>query len=654
MTQGRAASDQINVILNSLAGAGVDVSVRENLSSVVWDVALGIYRHVVITGVDGKEVEMQKSLTHIQWRLVGSPTWNNVVSIAEITGPSGPNVVQTGTSTNINGMLKGNGTIISQATKGTDYPDPATTMNKNSNLSDLENKQTAINNLLNAGSAATGNVLTKDVSGNLIMKPAAGGGGGGLTYTFTLNEDIATGKLVNLRADGKIESIGSTKTPGAFPSVSPVIFNSGAVYPNNNAVFDPFNENRFIVCSTNGFFVGIINDNGSITMSGKLSLATSSYDCAIAFDPINRDYIYAVYNNSFSSVYVTYGILNTSNGVVSFAGLSPYSITAKVPEFLCIDVDPFNNGHIVIAYRDQSNGYGMYCELYFKAATNGWSNIGLTAFNSANTKYIFCEFEKYVSGIYFISYVDVNAAAARIRSTYPGGALGSYVNIQNGGVSYCDVSFNPNVQGELLAIYNYAGGTVLRPVHISLVGSTTLGTASSYSLIPWTPGNFVFYQICFDSTNSGNFVVLYKNATTNMLTIQEGSTDGTTVTLGTAYSIGGVGDEYTAMVANPNVPGQLVVAYDTLSNHYPNICLCQRNSSNLNKKTLVGVITEAGNATQSKAVSLLGGVISDFSGLTVNADYYAQTDGTISTTETFGSVYIGRAISATAIQTKKP
>ena len=40
-------------------------------------------------GDDGREVQLQATGTHIQWRYVGDATWNNLVSLATITGPQG-------------------------------------------------------------------------------------------------------------------------------------------------------------------------------------------------------------------------------------------------------------------------------------------------------------------------------------------------------------------------------------------------------------------------------------------------------------------------------------------------------------------------------------------------------------------------------------
>lgn len=40
-------------------------------------------------GADGREVELQKTGTHIQWRYVGDVSWTNLVALTDITGPTG-------------------------------------------------------------------------------------------------------------------------------------------------------------------------------------------------------------------------------------------------------------------------------------------------------------------------------------------------------------------------------------------------------------------------------------------------------------------------------------------------------------------------------------------------------------------------------------
>lgn len=40
-------------------------------------------------GDPGRNVELQRSATHVQWRLVGDTTWNDLIALADITGPAG-------------------------------------------------------------------------------------------------------------------------------------------------------------------------------------------------------------------------------------------------------------------------------------------------------------------------------------------------------------------------------------------------------------------------------------------------------------------------------------------------------------------------------------------------------------------------------------
>ena len=42
------------------------------------------------TGADAREIELQKSSNALQWRHVGENEWNDLISLAEITGPQGP------------------------------------------------------------------------------------------------------------------------------------------------------------------------------------------------------------------------------------------------------------------------------------------------------------------------------------------------------------------------------------------------------------------------------------------------------------------------------------------------------------------------------------------------------------------------------------
>lgn len=72
--------------------------------------------------------------------------------------------------------------------------------------------------------------------------------------------------------------------------------------------------------------------------------------------------------------------------------------------------------------------------------------------------------------------------------------------------------------------------------------------------------------------------------------------------------------------------------------------------TNITATNMIGIADQAIANTASGNISLKGGVATTgVSGLTAGSDYYAQGDGTITTTSTFPAVKLGKAMSSTAI-----
>jgi hypothetical protein len=72
--------------------------------------------------------------------------------------------------------------------------------------------------------------------------------------------------------------------------------------------------------------------------------------------------------------------------------------------------------------------------------------------------------------------------------------------------------------------------------------------------------------------------------------------------------------------------------------------------TNITATNVIGIADQAIANTASGDISLKGGIAtSGVNGLTAGSDYYAQGDGTITTTSTFPAVKLGKAMSSTAI-----
>jgi len=58
-------------------------------------------------GPPGRDVELRKSATHVQWRVAGTTTWNNLIPLADLAGSNGKEVELQATATHIQWRLSG-------------------------------------------------------------------------------------------------------------------------------------------------------------------------------------------------------------------------------------------------------------------------------------------------------------------------------------------------------------------------------------------------------------------------------------------------------------------------------------------------------------------------------------------------------------------
>ena len=79
---GALRSDALNTVIK--AGSGVTITQNTGANTLTLSSASGT------PGADGRNIELQTTGTHIQWRYVGDVNWTNLVALTTITGPQGP------------------------------------------------------------------------------------------------------------------------------------------------------------------------------------------------------------------------------------------------------------------------------------------------------------------------------------------------------------------------------------------------------------------------------------------------------------------------------------------------------------------------------------------------------------------------------------
>lgn len=168
-------------------------------------------------GIDGREVLLQAGATYIQWQYTGDVSWTNLIAISAITGPAGadgidgtngtngvdgtngtngidgapgPNLVSTTTTTNITGILMGDGATVLAAIPGTDYQAPGNYITSLTTDVTASGPGAAVATIAN--SAVTLAKMADMATASLIYRKTAGNGAPEVNTLATLKTDLGS------------------------------------------------------------------------------------------------------------------------------------------------------------------------------------------------------------------------------------------------------------------------------------------------------------------------------------------------------------------------------------------------------------------------------------------------------------------------------
>ncbi|HCY41781.1 MAG TPA: hypothetical protein DHV48_10560 [Prolixibacteraceae bacterium] len=169
--------------------------------------------------------------------------------------------VSTATDTPITGLIKGEGGKIKQALPGTDFATPASVdakLTKVSNLSDIDNRQVALNNLTASSGATATHVLTKDTDGNTKFMASTPSDG-----------SVSYAKVAN-----------TLKTRGTATSTIDLSANGiGAITLTGNTSFTftgfELNKSYLLIVTANGFTPSFAAAAKHVLIEGNAALGTS-------------------------------------------------------------------------------------------------------------------------------------------------------------------------------------------------------------------------------------------------------------------------------------------------------------------------------------------------------------------------------------------
>jgi hypothetical protein len=441
----------------------------------------------------------------------------------------------------------------------------------------------------------------------------------------------------------------------------------------------------------------VLNSNGTVSVVAEVPQALGS---PTAFDTALAYYNTAVFDSVANKVVIAYRDVSNSNygtAIVGTVSGTSISFGAEVV-FEVADTRwtsaTFDSatGKVVIAYQDFGNsGYGTA----IVGTVSGTSISFGTAvvFESASTTYIAATFDSELNKV-VIAYSDNGNSyyGTAIVGTVSGTSIsfGTAVVFKSSGILFISSIFD-STNNKVVIAY--------RDDFNSLYGTAIVGTVSGTSIsfgseVVFSSSSTDRPTFAYDST-SNRVVIAYKDVgNSNYGTAIVGTVSGTSISFGTAVVFANSGTSRLAAtfdsVANKTVIayqdegglsyGKLIVGtvtndtitfgsetvfdssssrdisttYDSESNK---VVIAYKSSSygtgivfttpSSNNTSFIGITAEAIANTATGPVNVFGGINEAQSGLTIAADYYVQTDGSIATT--VSDVLIGQAISATTI-----
>ena len=506
--------------------------------------------------------------------------------------------------------------------------------------------------------------------------------GGHNVTKFTASGAIAAGKPVILNTNGTVSQIsGSTTAVDATYGDVDVIQEAtgGCEYSIST---DPFNTGKFIIGyedkrsgQTEKPLVVVGTTSGNeVTFGTPIVLNSGSAggnDVIVQFDPTYENrVIVSYYGNGYSGV--TALTLSGTSATVHTSGRAQYysSNGGKMwPGEIAFDHT--KTGYFLMQYHDASNnGYYRGGSI----ASNGtitlgsqvsinprWDKLGTQTRSNKSGKFLLlggrANASPYVSAAIATIDSSRNVTLGPFNVGYSG----------NNGDGTAAGDWDPNDDTKFVHGAVYSGSPYPSKVFVGTVSGTsiTYGTAVQIQAEDWPRGSGVI-RFNPNPTTPGEFAVIYHKtgvSPTQQLRVARCTYSGTTITVEQDYSLHTEYGYYNTSAEFDISSGVLYIAnrYDnTASVSNPNWgriwkVQFENKPSNLTATNLIGVANEAIADGAGGKVNTWGSVNDTQSSMTIGADYYAQHDGNITTTQSSNSTVqqlLGKAISATKLNIK--
>jgi len=483
-------------------------------------------------------------------------------------------------------------------------------------------------------------------------------GGGQNLVEFVASGTLPSGKPVVLKSDGTVTLVGFYGSPVAenIPAGSATVYNAGNTLTTAVA-FDPNTAGRFVVTyrdnGANNYGMAVVGTVSGTSMTFGTEVAFNSgntYETAIAFDPDTANKFVVMYSNGSGGNTGKASVGTISGTSITFGTGVVFNSSETTQISMAFD----SANKCVLTYKDNGNSnYGTAIIGTVSGTSISFGSEVVFVTSAATSTSVKCDPNN--SNKFIVAYREgaspfygkVNVGTISGTSI----SFGSAVVFNAGNTSNISLSFDSNTLGKFVITYNDSSNSQYGTAIVGTVSGTSASFGSEYV---FNSGSTYFNSASFDPLQPNKFVVAYTNwGATAALTAIVGTVSGTTLSFGSPSVFSALASSGIALSFDSNTPGKFVVSYPDAGNSgYGTARLGQLAATltNLTATNLIGITSEATSSGGTAKINTWGGINEAQTSLTIASDYYAQTDGTI-TTATAGQK-LGTAISATTINMK--
>ena len=554
---------------------------------------------------------------------------------------------------------------------------------------------------------ASGTVLTSAGATSAPTWEAAASGGLYATTTSSSSTAITAGDVCVLKSDGTVEEVGTNYTAGLTLGTNTAGSSTIGYVPDNVSSWCEDNLGNIWVVSGDGSgAAGIYLTALTITASGATTTvtwgtpylinSTMAYGAQITWDA-SADRIIIVYSDSswWYAEHATPSGTGASATISASSGSYLFDNTWPGTAPPVIDYVPAYSGTAVL-YSGASYGYGIASQTLF-CDTSAYFTTGTRAgpFYNESGAILGDGYWDATNSLFFVVYGQNNGMTVALTGTYSGSGASLTLAIRGGTTNTSTVYYTGTTTAQSYTV------SVTHIAHLDralVMLSFSAGSSSDQQQIQlWDPnagGNYVpdfedrmeqynlndaqylwsqtnpagtnpnqnrRLPIAYDATNDETYMVYSSNDATgavNKWIIDHLTVTGTTVDRATSTSFVVTDYQYNssynalqfvhhAAAANSRNAALVVFNGSTNAATAQGVFLGEAST---NDAAWLGIAKNTtSGAAQAIEVYVLGGVSDVQTGLTVGADYYAQSDGSIGTGVTSTDKFVGRAVSATKL-----